>query len=116
MSEPYLHSHGDRWGLIDLQGRGFRDIGSQLGPELCNVIGEERGLVAGPGDGDVGEAAVEQVWVDASIGVDEDAFGGEALGAVTGDGVAVVEMTMLRGVELNLADGRHLPCPRVLSR
>ena len=89
--------------LIDFQGGGFRDIGSKLGAEFCHVVGEERGLVAGAGDGDVGEAGVEQVWVDAGIGVNEDAFGGKALGAVTGDGVAVVEMTMLAGVEFDLA-------------
>jgi hypothetical protein len=90
-------------GLIDFQGGGLRDIGSELGAEFCHVVGEERGLVAGAGDGDVGEAGVEQVRVDAGIGVNEDAFGGKALGAVTGDGVAVVEMTMLAGVELDLA-------------
>ena len=39
--------------------------------------------MAGAGDGDVGEAGVEQVRVDAGIGVNEDAFGSEALGAVT---------------------------------
>ena len=89
--------------MIDFQGGGLRDIGSELGAEFCHVVGEERGLVAGAGDGDVAEAGVEQVWVDAGIGVNEDAFGGEALGAVTGDGVAVVEMTMLAGVELDLA-------------
>jgi hypothetical protein len=38
--------------------------------------------VAGAGDGDVAEAGVEQVRVDAGIGMDEDAFGSEALGAV----------------------------------
>ena len=40
--------------------------------------------------------------MDTGIGVNEDAFGGKALGAVTGNGVAVVEMTMLVGVELDL--------------
>ena len=59
--------------------------------------------MAGAGDGDVAEAGVEQVRVDAGVGMNEDALGGEALGAVTGDGVAVVEMTMLSGVELDLA-------------
>ena len=59
--------------------------------------------MAGAGDGDVAEAGVEQVRVDAGVGMNEDAVGGEALGAVTGDGVAVVEMTMLAGVELDLA-------------
>ena len=37
------------------------------------------------------------------IGVDEDAFSGRTLGAVAGDGVAVVEMTMLAGVECDVA-------------
>ena len=59
--------------------------------------------MAGAGDGDVAKAGIEQVRVDAGVGVDEDALGGEALGAVAGDGIAVVEVAMLFGVELNLA-------------
>ncbi len=74
-----------------------------MGGKFCHVVGEERGLVAGAGEGDVAEAGVEQVRVDAGVGVDKDAFGGESLGAVAGDGVAVVEMTMLAWVELDLA-------------
>ena len=89
--------------MIDFQRESLRDIGSELRAEFCHVVGEERGLVAGAGDRNVGKAGVEQVWVDASIGVDEDAFGGEALGAVTGDGVAVVEMTMISGIKFGLA-------------
>jgi hypothetical protein len=45
--------------------------------------------VAGARDGDVGEAGVEQVRMDAGIGVNEHAFGGKALAAVTGNGIAV---------------------------
>jgi hypothetical protein len=71
--------------------------------EFGHVICEDRGIVAGAGDGDVAEEGVEQVGVDAGIGVDENAFGGEPLGAVTGNGVAVVEMTMIVGVEFHLA-------------
>ena len=41
--------------------------------------------------------------MDAAIGVDQNALRGEALRAVTGNGVAVVEMTMFFGVEFNLA-------------
>jgi hypothetical protein len=41
--------------------------------------------------------------MDAGISVNEDAIGGEALSAVAGEGVAVVEMTMLAGVEFDLA-------------
>ena len=59
--------------------------------------------MAGAGDGDVGEAGVEQIWVNAGIGVNEYAFGSETLGAMTGNGVAVVEMAMLADVELDLS-------------
>ena len=41
--------------------------------------------------------------MDPSVSVNQNAFGGESLGAVTGDGIAVVEMTMLGGFELDLA-------------
>ena len=102
-SEPETDSLRNGWAFANFQGGGFRDIGSQLGPEFCQVVSKERGLVAGARDRDVGEAGVEQVRVDTGIGVNEDAFGGKALGAVTGNGVAVVEMTMLVGVEFDLA-------------
>jgi hypothetical protein len=74
-----------------------------LRPEFCHVVGEECGLVAGSGDRDGGEAGVEDVRMDASVGVNEDAFSSETLRAMTGDGVAVVEMTMLRSIELDLS-------------
>jgi hypothetical protein len=89
--------------LIDFQSGCLRDIGCELRAEFCHVVGEERGLVARVGDGDIGEAGIEQIWVDTGVGIDEDALGGKALGVVTGDGVAVVEMTMLAGVEFDLA-------------
>ncbi len=41
--------------------------------------------------------------MDAGIGVHEDALGGEALGAVAGDGVAVIEMAVFSGVEFDFA-------------
>ena len=81
----------------------MESIGSELRGESGEIVSEDSGLVAGAGDGDVAEAGVEQIRVDAGICVDEDAFGGESLGAVAGDGVAVVEMAMLLGVEFNLA-------------
>ena len=40
--------------------------------------------------------------MDASIGVNQDAFGSKPLGAVTGDGVAVIEVAMLCRLELDL--------------
>jgi len=40
--------------------------------------------------------------MDAGIGVDEDALGGESLGAVAGDCIAVIKVAVLGGVEFNL--------------
>ena len=74
-----------------------------MGREFCHVVGEQRDLAACAGDRDVAEAGVEQVGVDIRIGVDKNAFGGKALGTVTGNRVAVIEMTMLVGIEFDLA-------------
>ena len=49
--------------------------------------------MTGARDGDVAEARVQKVWMDSVIGVDQDTLSGEALGAVTGYGVTVVEVT-----------------------
>jgi hypothetical protein len=68
-----------------------------LWTEFRQVVSEKGSLVAGARDG------VEQVRMDAGVRVNEDALRSEALRAVTGDGVAVVEMTMLASVELDLA-------------
>jgi hypothetical protein len=56
LSEPYRNPLYDGFTLIDFQGGGLRDIGSELGAESCHVVGEDRGLVASARDGDVGEA------------------------------------------------------------
>lgn len=40
--------------------------------------------------------------MDAGVRVDEDAFGGKTLRAVTGNGIAMVEVTIFAGVELDL--------------
>ena len=58
--------------------------------------------MAGAGNGHVSEAGAEQVGVDAGVGVDEHTLSGEALGAVAGDGVTVVEVALFGGVEFDL--------------
>ena len=58
--------------------------------------------MAGAGDGDVPEAGVEQVRVNAGIGVDQDALGGESLGAVAGYGIPVIKVPMFFWIEFNL--------------
>ena len=92
---------GRRW--VDFQCRGLGYIGAELRVELGHIVGEEGGLVAGAVDGDVAEAGVEQVRVDAGVCIHKHALGGEALGAVAGNGVTVVEMAVLLGLELDLA-------------
>ena len=89
--------------MVEFESRGLGDIRTELRAELGHVVGEEGGLVAGARDGDVTETRVEKVRVDAGIGVDQDALGGETLRAVAGDGVAVVEVAILAGAELDLA-------------
>ncbi len=89
--------------MVNFQRRSLGDIRAELRVEFGEVVGEERCLVAGAGDGNISEARVEQVRVDGCVGVDEDALGGEALGAVAGDGVTVVEVALFGGVEADLA-------------
>src|SRR5208337_3947390 len=86
-----------------LNSRTLRNLAIQPLAKLGSVIGIDLSVEACARDGNVGEAGVEQVWVDTGIAMNEDAFRGEALGAVTGDGVAVVEMTMLVGIEFDQA-------------
>src|ERR1700722_14232159 len=86
-----------------LNSRTLGNLATQPVAEIGSVIGIDLSVEACARDGNVGKAGVEQVRVDAGIAVDEDAFSSESLGAVTGDGVAVVEMTMLVGVEFDQA-------------
>src|SRR5712692_5285682 len=86
-----------------LKSRTLGNFATQLLTKIGSVIGVDLSVEACARDGDVAEAGVEQIRVDVGIGVDENAFGRKALGAVTGEGVAVVEMTMLAGVEFDLA-------------
>ena len=88
---------------IDLQSRSLRHIGFEMRAELRHVVGEEGGLVAGARDRDITEAGVEQVRMDARVCVNEDAFRGQALGAVAGDRVTMIEMAMLASVKLDVA-------------
>ncbi len=54
--------------------------------------------MAGTGDQDVAEARVERVcldgWMDGRIRMDEHALGGQTLGAVAGEGIAMIEMAV----------------------
>ena len=83
-SKRYAHVLGDCRSLRDLQGGCLGNIGVERGGKFCKIVREKRCVATGAGDGDVGEAGVEQVRVNAGVRVNEDAFCGEALGAVAG--------------------------------
>jgi len=57
--------------------------------------------VAGARDGDIAKSGIQQIRMDAGVGVDEDAFGGESLCAVACDHIAVIEVAVAGGVEFN---------------
>jgi len=92
----------DGWCLADFEGGRLRNIGSELRSKLGHVVGKECRLVASAREGDVAKAGVEQVRVNTGISMNENALGGETLGAMAGNGISVVEVAVLAGVELNL--------------
>ena len=55
--------------------------------------------MAGAGNRDVSEAGIEEVRVNAGVGIYQDALCSEALRAVAGDCIPVVKVTVLLGVE-----------------
>ena len=85
--------------MIDFQGGGLRDTSFELWAELCNVVGKERGLVAGTGHSDIPKPGIEQVWMYTRIGVDQNTLRGQPLRAVAGNSVSMIEMSMGCGVE-----------------
>ncbi len=85
--------------MADLKSRGLGHVTTELRIELRDVISEEVSFVAGAGDCHVAEAGVQQVRVNPSVGIDQDALCGESLGTVTSNRITVIEMAMLTGVE-----------------
>jgi len=71
--------------------------------ELGHVIGKQCGLMACAGHSDVSEPRVEQVRMDAGVGIHQDAFCRQTLGAMAGDGIAVIEVTVFNRIEVELA-------------
>ena len=93
----------DRWRSVDFQRRSLGDIRAELRIELSHVVGIKGGLVAGAGNRDVSEAGIEEVRVDAGVGIYQDALCSEALRAVAGDSIPVVKVRMLFGIEFDSA-------------
>lgn len=67
--------------MRDFQRRNLGGIGAELCAELGHVIGKSGRFVAGAGNGDIAESQIERVRVDSGVGIDQDALGGDPLGA-----------------------------------
>ncbi len=87
--------------MADFQCRSFAHFGRKLLAHLRRVVGKDRGLVTGAGHGDIAKTRIEQVGMDARIGINEHTFGGESLGAMASNRVTVIEMAMLNRAEFD---------------
>ncbi len=104
----YLRCDDQLRGLVRREGAFVGDVAAQRGSEFFAVVGEDPGVERPSGEGDVGHAAVEQVFgSEPGVDVDQHPVGGLALAGVAGDGVSVVEVGMGGGVELDPATGVH---------
>ena len=74
---------------------------AQTRRERSRGISIELRVLGSAGDGDIGEAAIYQFGVDGGVDVYQYAVSRESLRAVTGDGIAMIEVSHLLGVERN---------------
>lgn len=70
--------------------------------ELAYIVSENSRLMAGARDGDVAEAGIKQIGMNARIGVDKNTLSGEPLRAVAGHCVSKIEVPVGLGVKLDL--------------
>jgi len=59
------------------------------------MIGINARIHAGTGYGDIGKPRVYEVGMHRGIDVDQDTVGGESLGAVAGDCIAMIEVPVI---------------------
>jgi hypothetical protein len=88
--------------LPEVDRRGFANIAAEMFDERGRVIGENPRVVRWPRYGDTRKARVDELRVNLSIHVDQHTFCCQPLRAVRGNGIAVIEVAMFRGVELDL--------------
>jgi hypothetical protein len=72
--------------------------------------------VTRPRNGDVGKSGIHQVGASLGVGIDQHMLGGDALSAMTGHGVAMIEVTIFGGIEFYCSAffqmNRKNPCRR----
>src|SRR5580692_8226210 len=86
-------------GLLGLDGRRLRPFPTQHFPELVSAIRENLRVISSPRDGDVSQAAIDQLFVRLlSIHVDQDSICGRTLARMARYCIAVVEVPISRRV------------------
>ena len=97
-------------------GTPMRHISPQRRPQSIPVIRKELGIVRSARHGDVGHAVIEKVLgPKLRIEMDKHTMGGLALAGMAGHGIAVIQVRMLRRVDLNGTPVIHLQSHPTLS-
>ncbi len=68
-------------------------------PQNGGVVGVELSILRGAGDGDVGEARVNELRMCPGVHIHEHALCGNALGAMRGHRIPMIEVTHLMRIE-----------------
>ena len=98
-----LYSLPSRKPLREVHGGGFSDVRRQALSEGLGVVCVDAGVIGRAGDGDVGEAIVDEATRGFGVDMGENAACGKALRTVRGNGVAVIELPKLRRVKCDSA-------------
>src|SRR5947207_12610139 len=80
-----------------LERRGMRVIASERGRKTRRVVREHLRVVTAPRERHVAESAVDELFTERGVDVDEHAIGGLPLAAVAGDGISVIQVRLCGG-------------------
>jgi hypothetical protein len=83
----------------DLDSGGFADVGAEAFGERCFIVRGDSRVFGRAREGHISETRVDEFGVSCGVHVDEDSIRGDSLRAVRRNGVAVVEVPHLGGVE-----------------
>ena len=86
----------------ELNCRAFGNVITQLVAKTRSIICVNLSIEAGARDRNIRETEIDEIRMNGTVHVDEHAVGGQPLRTVAGDGVSVIEMRMLCGIELDI--------------
>ena len=92
----------------DFERRGLVHSGAEAGRKRGCGVGVDLRVVRRARNGDIGKPCADQFCVNRSVNVHNNAVGGEPLGAVARDGVAVVKVAHLGRIERHVFPVVHL--------